>query len=522
MRKGIAVFLFSIFVFQISYSQDYFSKVVEVEYGRSVNPTAFVEREDDYVVMAKLSSCGGCEVVVFLDKDSLSIIDTLVLDGVGGTGQKYWEIYEDYFFIDFDINGVGVHKFSNDGDLLASFYAPENWPTNEANSLWAANDSTLVLAVLEDYSTGPDSTNLVWLNHDLQKIYETRTGIGTEPNLDEDTNLFYEIDDDTYIVGQTISFPFDNEPLVVRKMSKSSGELWRTEINGINDGTASLNKLIYDPFSDGYFGMMNAFYFNPFPLLPWPGYQYPLKVFKISPNGELLWEFEFFHKAGRITQDIKVAENGDILGACREVVVIPEHSENGIFHDHGFIFRMSPEGDSLWARNIVDTNYVFPETSFTLQSINKVIEQSNGDLLYMGSTRTLDTLEDGNEIYNSDLWFVRTDSEGCVTPDCGDFSITSVEDLPASLRAHYLPRLQVYPNPAPKQFTIDWPPDTPEEDQLARGILHLVDMNGQTIARQSGIRLPHTWRETDLPPGQYILEWRGDNGARAKGKVIIK
>ncbi|MEM6397517.1 MAG: hypothetical protein AAF741_14300 [Bacteroidota bacterium] len=145
------------------FCQDYYSKVVEVDPVHSENPIAFEELDDCYVISGKLTLCGGCYYLAYIDKENLEVIDTVLLYGISGTGQKYWSIHEEYSFIDFDVSGVGVHKISNEGEILKSFYSPLNWSTHEANSLWDANDSTIVLAIAEENQGGPDSTRLVWL-----------------------------------------------------------------------------------------------------------------------------------------------------------------------------------------------------------------------------------------------------------------------------------------------------------------------------------------------------------------------
>ncbi|MEM6398189.1 MAG: T9SS type A sorting domain-containing protein [Bacteroidota bacterium] len=117
---------------------------------------------------------------------------------------------------------------------------------------------------------------------------------------------------------------------------------------------------------------------------------------------------------------------------------------------------------------------------------------------------------------------VRTDSEGCVSPGCDEFSITSVDELPPSLRARYVPRLQVFPNPAPQRFTVEWPPGVAEDERLELGSLRLIDLQGRVVAEQAELRLPYEWQVGDVPTGQYLLEWRGENGSLAKGKVMIK
>ncbi|MEM6398190.1 MAG: hypothetical protein AAF741_17695 [Bacteroidota bacterium] len=181
--------------------------------------------------------------------------------------------------------------------------------------------------------------------------------------------------------------------------------------------------------------------------------------------------------------------------------------------NRSILYKFSPQGDSIWQRTLLDSNYLFPNGE-SRQELRDVIVDEDGAIVLIGS---IELPED-----TSQLWLIRLNEDGCLTDSCTEFMINSVDDLPLALRGAYVPRLQVYPNPAPQQFTVDWPKGIAEVGRLEPGMLRLIDLQGRVVAEQDRVRLPYEWQVGDVPTGQYLLEWLGEDGSLAKGKVILK
>ena len=76
---------------------------------------------------------------------------------------------------------------------------------------------------------------------------------------------------------------------------------------------------------------------------------------------------------------------------------------------------MTQEGEILWERNIIDFN-IIPPTEYTYSgNFTNLAELDNGDIMVIGSVR--DRFDDGS--FNTNIWLLRLDENGCFFPDCG-------------------------------------------------------------------------------------------------------
>jgi hypothetical protein len=229
-----------------------------------------------------------------------------------------------------------------------------------------------------------------------------------------------------------------------------------------------------------------------------------LVVYGLSgETGDTLWSSPFNVPVPSYPyiRGLHTASNGDIIG-FGYISNVPGYM-TGI--DIGWMFRMSPQGQLKWQRAIHDLRSPLN----MLSVFYDVAELPNGDLVFVGSYQ--DTFPNQDPFVNNpNIWLVRTDSAGCLTPDCGDVQVVMDSGIISSVWEELLPEreqlpFQVFPNPATEAWNVEWPYNTNAQ-------LVLYNMQGQAL-RQEALQ-PGTNRVSalNLPPGMYVMQVRSREG----------
>ena len=180
------------------------------------------------------------------------------------------------------------------------------------------------------------------------------------------------------------------------------------------------------------------------------------QVSKLSADGAILWTLTFDQNNDSALDDFKYISklsftaNGDIIGVGNDRLYDP------IFSYAGWMFRISADGELLWERRY--THYVSEyekEDGREVGYLSDVIELPDGDIMAVGSNN--DTLLFEGQIYNDfDAWVLRVDEDGCLFPDCADDDdqlYTGVINIPDSkLTFAY----KLFPNPTSDLLYIDF------------------------------------------------------------------
>ncbi|MEQ8703375.1 MAG: T9SS type A sorting domain-containing protein, partial [Phaeodactylibacter sp.] len=182
------------------------------------------------------------------------------------------------------------------------------------------------------------------------------------------------------------------------------------------------------------------------------------------------------------SRELKLVSDGNIVSAG-------EHSTwvGGSKKLAGWLFKFTPEGDTLWSR------YYLPPFDLSGENVSgqfgRFGELPNGDLVVGGKSRG-----DGDR----NCWLVRTDAQGCPSLDSCAYVITSEEWTPPLSSS----QLSVFPNPASRHLTVAWAGAAP----TGTGYFTLYNMQGQTVwsvTKPSSQKMPLQLPE--LPPGVYAL-----------------
>ena len=195
---------------------------------------------------------------------------------------------------------------------------------------------------------------------------------------------------------------------------------------------------------------------------------------------------------------LEQANNGDIIGMGN--IYRPPGPDGWLeeWDYAAFIFRMSPEGELKWKRYILDIKSPFADFGYFTNSANL----PNGDLLFTGVYH--DTFPNHEPaINNPNIWLVRTDSMGCLTPGCGDLQIvtdstilTNTKELITPEEEYFMAR--VYPNPATEYWTVEWGYST-------KGYLQLLDLSGRLIHEQEIQNGIQQISAKKIPSGLYFM-----------------
>jgi hypothetical protein len=167
-------------------------------------------------------------------------------------------------------------------------------------------------------------------------------------------------------------------------------------------------------------------------------------------------------------------------------------------------------GNILWERVIrKDRETTDRPEDHWIGGIVDAIQHDNGDLALVGAIGS----PTGNE-----MLFLRTDSDGCITPDCGKY--IDLDELTVSSEEVEVAQqvgIRVYPNPASDRITISG------SAPISR--VSLIALDGKSInlglgaqgTKEPTVGLPH-----QLPSGLYVVRVVTLDGATYNEKLIIQ
>jgi hypothetical protein len=168
----------------------------------------------------------------------------------------------------------------------------------------------------------------------------------------------------------------------------------------------------------------------------------------------------------------------------------------------GFLMKLSPSGDSLWARHY---NYGKWEDWSQFYSM---VQTDDGGFLIGGSHINLNP----GTTSNASIWLVKVDSLGCDTPGC---HLIGIEERVLSIQ-----ELEVFPNPFSDIMHVVLP------DGYSGGKLLMYDVQGKKAMETE---VPANWGQqnfaletTLMKPGIYLLELSDRDGRLWRRKTVKK
>ncbi|KGE84961.1 T9SS type A sorting domain-containing protein [Phaeodactylibacter xiamenensis] len=227
---------------------------------------------------------------------------------------------------------------------------------------------------------------------------------------------------------------------------------------------------------------------------------------RLDSDGEVIWEYKYLDWRSAGIMNMTVTENGDIVmcGLAPEALIQGDASR-------AWMARVSGDGELLWKRYF--QALAIPSNTLPF---NDVAETSDGGLIacsYIHDTYA-------NPIPDPDVWLVKTDADGCITPGCQDSILyVSVEEIPGTgettLREVFF---KAYPNPARGPIQVEFLNAIRYEEPALR----LFNLQGQQVLHQ---RLQRGAQSAELstsglPSGLYILQYSSAGQVLQQEKVV--
>ena len=223
------------------------------------------------------------------------------------------------------------------------------------------------------------------------------------------------------------------------------------------------------------------------------------KLAKFSENGDLIWS-----KVMNYIEDIGVRNS--FLTSNQEIVGLGISLVDSLPGFQGYINRFDLEGNILWERKIVETNFSINPTGF----FNGGIELDNNDLIFCGNLIDDDS---GTPALRGNTWLVRTTADGCLDIDACD-NLTPTEELSLLDQKEFI----LYPNPAADYIMVDADNFSNQEEWKIR----VFNANGQLESVGKTRDFPHQLNTQNLAAGFYFLELENEKGFRKMLKFVRK
>ena len=212
---------------------------------------------------------------------------------------------------------------------------------------------------------------------------------------------------------------------------------------------------------------------------------YPPILVWLDENGNVTQQYDFHDDFELEIHDLLLTSDGIIVG-CGLVNLLGFDLGIG-----GWAFAFTQDGELLWERYIVDQYY--PNL---ISWFNAIEEAPDGGFALAGSVR-LPT--------EYDVWFVKLDSMGCLTPECND-----ALDILSEIKENTSKRdklFSIYPNPTSDgQIYIQSHEDI---SQNKNGHIYIFDSMGREI-----LKTPYVGK-IDLShfiPGLYFMKIENEKG----------
>ena len=260
-----------------------------------------------------------------------------------------------------------LHKMSIDGDSITTFdiFSPGLQYSDMFLLAIQKYNNNIVLAGTGE--VGQDNFSLVYIIDKEGKVEKVVTptsntffSIIWDIKIDHDNNLVFFINRQNN---------FENAHRQILKYNQDFLPIWSYTTDSLNHDRAVTKGCI---LNDGKIAFVTTHASRPMEA-----------VHTINPDSTINWIYEWpnVNFIDIKIHRLKTLNNGDILGMGRTT----NYENNPIIEDDPFIFRMTPDGELLWERTFVEID---PEDGESKGgAICDVEELENGDLLGTGYLR---------------------------------------------------------------------------------------------------------------------------------------
>lgn len=239
-------------------------------------------------------------------------------------------------------------------------------------------------------------------------------------------------------------------------------------------------------------------------------------IYKLNSSQQVEWEVEFteprasYSFFNNFRKIIRVSDGSGYIAAGNYV----EAYDTG-FDIHGWLVKISIEGDSLWRRKLrfFPPRYESPPPQYTSYEhyIYDIKETLDGGFVMAGLADHFGAGWQGQQ-----GWLIKVDEHGCLVPGC---ELVSVREPGAESR----PAMKLYPNPARDYLNV-----LLKDEHIARrqgAQLRILDMQGrqmQSFTAGPIDEVTHILPVHTLPAGMYVLQYTGDGSVLGAERFVVE
>ena len=239
---------------------------------------------------------------------------------------------------------------------------------------------------------------------------------------------------------------------------------------------------------------------------------YEKYVFKLSPNGDVVWE-KIFHDPEEVNGTAlltNIAPFSDGSGFLLAGTEGKDTLDIGNFAIRGWVSKIDHDGTLLWARRYVGVDSENPRNE-----INDVKETPDGGFILVGESK-------GNSIDlpppNQQAWLLKLNEHGCLIPGCEEGDSIFLSN-PQYLNPPF--ELSIFPNPATEYLNFQ----LRSRGQLKSGTFRIINASGAVVKSfKTEVRQEDTFilSVAGWPDGFYFFQLLNENGQPIISEKFIK
>ena len=395
-------------------------------------------------------------------------------------------------------------RIKSDGshDWTIDFY---DFTYNNMRSITCINDNLFMICKEDGVFNDFVINTMIWIDS-LGKILKTKEILPTPGIKWTQQNKFYMLPDSGWYNVSEASPPNTALPrklLNLKRLDKDGNTIWQTldyekgYFTQPSTGSPTLNgNFIGAKQSDSTYVNKDGILVNQ-----------PFVVGLFNKNGEKIYEeFEPYADSGHIRSGTYMfpLKNGDAM-----LVGAGLFWGFPLYEQRGLISRISSEGKIKWIKYIHDIDKMNNQGGAFFDGL----ELDNGDLAFSGMMNSNIAGESSN------IWLLKTDSMGCITPGCvGDNIVISTTSLEDKLKMHKELFFKIFPNPAVSQTSLSFY----NSKHRVKSIIKLIDLQGTILLEQElkPNELILTLPLENLTSGTYIVQYSSNSIILQSEKII--
>ncbi len=286
-------------------------------------------------------------------------------------------------------------RLDENGDSLWLKHYPENVYNNHAYDVELLPNGHVIM--LGSGSTAQGHVHLFLIEADAEgnHVRDTMLELGSTQVLDG--SLAVLLNGDLAICYRTSPPSTSHQTLTLSVTDQQGNVQWTKEyqINESNQCTPRMRRFA------------NGGYVLSFCIEDWAAGQKVSNFYGLDNEGNVLWEYEFPPEFWA-SNNIATTADGDVIGCG-----FRRFDNLGYY---GWLFRISHDGEMLWQRSYRPDTPIVGDVSSGLLDLT---ETPDSGIAATGSMD--DSLGQGT---TSDIWLLKVDADGCLTPGCTEEVIT--------------------------------------------------------------------------------------------------